>query len=53
MHTHLGFPLQNQAVDRIYRLGQTMPVQTVRFIMKKSIEANMLKIQRRKMDLAQ
>ena len=44
---------QNQAVDRIYRLGQTMPVQTVRFIMKHSIEANMLKIQRRKMDLAQ
>ncbi|GAA6017033.1 hypothetical protein JCM11491_006136 [Sporobolomyces phaffii] len=45
--------VENQAVDRIYRLGQTMPVQTVRFIMRKSIEANMLKIQRRKMDLAQ
>ncbi|GAA5901516.1 uncharacterized protein JCM6883_000238 [Sporobolomyces salmoneus] len=45
--------VENQAVDRIYRLGQTMPVQTVRFIMKQSIEANMLKIQRRKMDLAQ
>ncbi|GAA5930136.1 uncharacterized protein JCM15063_004725 [Sporobolomyces koalae] len=45
--------VENQAVDRIYRLGQTMPVQTVRFIMKKSIEANMLKIQQRKMDLAQ
>ncbi|GAA5987310.1 hypothetical protein JCM5350_008142 [Sporobolomyces pararoseus] len=45
--------VENQAVDRIYRLGQTMPVQTVRFIMKHSIEANMLKIQRRKMDLAQ
>ncbi|GAA6064182.1 hypothetical protein JCM10212_002924 [Sporobolomyces blumeae] len=44
--------VENQAVDRIYRLGQTMPVQTVRFIMKKSIEANMLKIQQRKMDLA-
>ncbi|GAA5920321.1 hypothetical protein JCM1841_004530 [Sporobolomyces salmonicolor] len=45
--------VENQAVDRIYRLGQTMPVQTIRFIMKKSIEANMLKIQQRKMNLAQ
>ncbi|BGO90936.1 hypothetical protein NBRC10512_002311 [Rhodotorula toruloides] len=44
--------VENQAVDRIYRLGQTKPVQTIRFIMDKSIEANMLKIQKRKMDLA-
>ncbi|CEQ42889.1 SPOSA6832_04757 [Sporobolomyces salmonicolor] len=50
---HLALREQNQAVDRIYRLGQTMPVQTIRFIMKKSIEANMLKIQQRKMNLAQ
>ncbi|BGP15394.1 hypothetical protein JCM10213v2_003362 [Rhodosporidiobolus nylandii] len=44
--------IENQAVDRIYRLGQTKSVQTVRFVMDKSIESNMLKIQKRKMDLA-
>lgn len=44
--------VQNQAVDRIYRLGQTKPVQTVRFVMKDTIETNMLKIQQRKMELA-
>ncbi|GAA5994527.1 uncharacterized protein JCM10292_002114 [Rhodotorula paludigena] len=44
--------VENQAVDRIYRLGQTKPVQTVRFVMKDTIETNMLKIQQRKMELA-
>ncbi|KAK4055462.1 hypothetical protein OIV83_000008 [Microbotryomycetes sp. JL201] len=44
--------VENQAVDRIYRLGQTQSVQTVRFIIRKSIEANMLKIQKRKTALA-
>lgn len=44
--------VENQAVDRIHRLGQTMPVQTVRFVIEKSIEMNMLKIQKRKMELA-
>ncbi|GAA6055900.1 hypothetical protein JCM3770_002351 [Rhodotorula araucariae] len=44
--------VENQAVDRIYRLGQTHSVQTVRFVMQDSIETNMLKIQKRKMELA-
>ncbi|KAL8290052.1 hypothetical protein RQP46_002991 [Phenoliferia psychrophenolica] len=44
--------VENQAIDRIHRLGQTMPVQTVRYIIQDSIEQNMLKIQQRKMDLA-
>ncbi|GAA5829809.1 hypothetical protein JCM11251_007888 [Rhodosporidiobolus azoricus] len=44
--------VENQAVDRIYRLGQTKSVQTVRFVMDKTIESNMLKIQKRKMELA-
>lgn len=43
---------QNQAVDRVYRLGQTMPVQTIRFIIDKSVEDRMLDIQKRKTDLA-
>ncbi|GAA5861119.1 hypothetical protein JCM3774_002196 [Rhodotorula dairenensis] len=45
--------VENQAVDRIYRLGQTKSVQTVRFVMQKTIEDNMLKIQQRKKELAQ
>ncbi|GAA5908976.1 hypothetical protein JCM6882_004960 [Rhodosporidiobolus microsporus] len=45
--------VENQAVDRIYRLGQTKSVQTIRFVMDKTIESNMLKIQKRKMELAQ
>ena len=44
--------LQNQAIDRIHRLGQTMPVQTIRFVIQKSIEEKMLVIQQRKTDLA-
>jgi len=44
--------VENQAIDRIHRLGQTRDVQTVRFVIEKSIEENMLKIQKRKMDLA-
>lgn len=45
--------VQNQAIDRVHRLGQTLPVQTVCFIVQKSIEENMLKIQKRKMELAE
>lgn len=41
-----------QAVDRIHRLGQTRPVRTVRFIMRDSIEENMLVLQEKKMKLA-
>lgn len=46
------FPLYAQACDRVHRLGQTKPVQTTRFIIEHSIEENMLKIQKRKTDLA-
>lgn len=45
--------MQNQAVDRIYRLGQTKSVQTIRYVMDKTIETNMLKVQQRKKELAQ
>jgi SNF2 family DNA or RNA helicase len=30
--------LEEQALDRIHRIGQTQPVTTVRFIMEKSFE---------------
>lgn len=43
--------VENQAVDRIHRLGQTRPVRCVRLVVKDSIEANMLAIQKRKTEL--
>jgi len=45
--------VENQGLDRIYRLGQRRPVVLTRFIMKKSIEENMLELQKRKMELAE
>ncbi|KAB8303436.1 hypothetical protein EYC80_004861 [Monilinia laxa] len=41
-----------QAIDRVHRLGQKREVQTVRFIMNKSFEEKMLKIQDKKQKLA-
>ncbi|KAF5352754.1 hypothetical protein D9756_006061 [Leucocoprinus leucothites] len=44
--------VENQAVDRIHRLGQTKPVFSTKFIISQSIEESMLKIQARKNRLA-
>ncbi|CAA7268014.1 unnamed protein product [Cyclocybe aegerita] len=44
--------VENQAVDRIHRLGQTRPVTTVKFIIENSIEARLLEVQRKKTELA-
>ena len=41
-----------QAVDRVHRLGQKREVTTVRYIMEDSFEENMLKLQRKKQNLA-
>ncbi|KAI1322995.1 SNF2 family N-terminal domain-containing protein [Xylariaceae sp. FL0255] len=41
-----------QAVDRVHRLGQKRPVQTVRYIMSNSIEEKMLALQEKKIKLA-
>ena len=43
---------ESQALDRIHRLGQQEPVVTIRYIMRKSFEENVLKLQRRKQELA-
>lgn len=43
---------QNQATDRAYRIGQTKNVQVYKLIMKDSIEEKILKMQERKMNLA-
>ena len=41
-----------QAVDRVHRLGQKREVTCTRFIMDNSFEENMLKLQRKKQNLA-
>lgn len=40
--------MEDQAVDRIHRIGQTSNVQVTRFIIEDSIEEKMLRIQERK-----
>lgn len=44
--------VENQATDRIHRLGQQRAVKLTRYIMNDTIEFNMREIQKRKMDLA-
>jgi len=44
--------VENQAVDRIHRLGQKNPVTTVKFVMEDSIETRLLEVQKRKTQLA-
>ena len=41
-----------QALDRIYRLGQSKSVTTIRYTMLNSWEEQVLKLQRRKQELA-
>ena len=43
---------ESQALDRIYRLGQLKEVTTIRYIMRGSWEEQVLKLQRRKQELA-
>ncbi|KAJ3192641.1 hypothetical protein HK101_006193 [Irineochytrium annulatum] len=45
--------VEQQAVDRVHRMGQTKVVNTVRFIAKGTIEDNILQLQERKMQLAE
>ncbi|KDQ19896.1 hypothetical protein BOTBODRAFT_101668 [Botryobasidium botryosum FD-172 SS1] len=44
--------VENQAVDRIHRLGQVHPVTTIKFVIEDSIETRLLEVQRRKTKLA-
>jgi len=45
--------VENQAVDRIHRLGQTKPVTTIKLIIENSIEARLLEVQKKKTKLAE
>jgi len=44
--------VENQAVDRIHRLGQTRPVTTVKLVIENSIESKLLEVQKKKTELA-
>ena len=44
--------VEEQAMDRVHRLGQTRDVEVVRFAARDSIEERMLDLQQRKRDLA-
>ncbi|CAL8273482.1 unnamed protein product [Merluccius merluccius] len=44
---------EEQCIDRCHRLGQTRKVFVTKFIVKDSVEENMVKIQRRKQDLVE
>ncbi|KAJ3278361.1 DNA helicase rad5 [Borealophlyctis nickersoniae] len=44
--------VETQAIDRVHRLGQTLPVEVTRFIIAGSVEEKMLTIQTRKSELA-
>ncbi|KAF9270038.1 hypothetical protein L218DRAFT_888354 [Marasmius fiardii PR-910] len=44
--------VENQAIDRIHRLGQNKPVTTVKLIIKNTIEHRLLDVQKKKTELA-
>jgi SNF2 family DNA or RNA helicase len=48
MDTWWNVAAENQAMDRVHRIGQTRPVKAVRFIMEGSIEQRFVKLQNAK-----
>ncbi|EGF78401.1 hypothetical protein BATDEDRAFT_90880 [Batrachochytrium dendrobatidis JAM81] len=44
--------VEQQAIDRVHRMGQTLPVVSIRFIVKGSIEENIQALQRKKLEMA-
>jgi len=40
--------VENQAMDRVHRIGQTRPVRVLRFVMSNSIESKMIELQESK-----
>jgi SWI/SNF-related matrix-associated actin-dependent regulator of chromatin subfamily A3 len=48
MDTWFNESIENQAMDRIHRIGQTRPVHITRFVMKGSVEERMITLQETK-----
>ena len=44
---------EEQAFDRVHRIGQTRPVTIVRYVTERTIETRILELQRRKAALAE
>jgi len=44
---------EDQAIDRVHRLGQVRPVVVTRFVVKDTIEERILELQQKKKQLAQ
>ena len=49
---HRNPALEQQACDRVYRLGQTRDVTIHRFVCKDTIEEKILQLQKRKLQMA-
>jgi Superfamily II DNA/RNA helicases, SNF2 family len=49
----VGPKCEDQAIDRIHRIGQNESVKVIRFIIENSIETKMLKIQERKKQIGE
>jgi SNF2 family DNA or RNA helicase len=47
-----NFSVENQAIERVYRIGQTKEVETVRLVIKNSIEEKIIEIQEKKAKMA-
>eukprot|EP00026_Physarum_polycephalum_P000850 Phypoly_transcript_00851.p1 GENE.Phypoly_transcript_00851~~Phypoly_transcript_00851.p1 ORF type:complete len:1234 (+),score=266.85 Phypoly_transcript_00851:200-3901(+) len=44
--------VEDQAIDRVHRLGQTRPVEVIRFVIKGTVEEKIMKLQQRKTEMA-
>ncbi|KAF1990979.1 hypothetical protein K402DRAFT_323601, partial [Aulographum hederae CBS 113979] len=51
MEPHWNPSIEEQALARVHRIGQTKPVTTVRFIMRDTYEEHVVKVQDRKKNL--
>ena len=48
MDTWWNVAVENQAMDRIHRIGQERDVRVIRFVMKNSVEQRMVELQEAK-----
>ncbi|KAF8247360.1 hypothetical protein K440DRAFT_601314 [Wilcoxina mikolae CBS 423.85] len=52
LEPHWNPMVEQQAVERVHRIGQTRAVKITRYIIQDSFEVDMLKLQRKKLELA-